>query len=118
MSNGGKSSKRPRVFFAIVYFVIALFLFYFFKEKIFYLDLESSSYHFYRFIWCVGASFIGFSVLLFKIIDSKSSVFPSYITYYPVMLCAQAALGACRLNKQPNSAQSRLKFKTAACYDC
>ena len=27
-------------------------------------------------------------------------------------------LGACRLNKQPNSAQSRLKFKTAACYDC
>jgi len=92
MSNGGKSSKRPRVFFAIVYFVIALFLFYFFKEKIFYLDLESSSYHFYRFIWCVGASFIGFSVLLFKIIDSKSSVFPSYITYYPVMLCAQAAL--------------------------
>jgi hypothetical protein len=83
-----------RVFFSIVYFVIAVGIFLLWRDKIFYLEPRCASYQPYRFLWCLSASFFGFSVLAFRLqrLSKKPPFFSIYTTYYPGMLVAQAAL--------------------------
>ena len=55
------------VFFSIVYFAIAVGIVYFRRDEIFYLEPRCASYQFDRFLWCLSASFFGFSVLAFRL---------------------------------------------------
>ena len=80
------------VFFSIVYFAIAVGIVYFRRDEIFYLEPRCASYQFDRFLWCLSASFFGFSVLAVQLRHNPKSPFPEYITYYPAMLVAQSAL--------------------------
>ena len=84
--------QRWSVFFSIVYFVIAVGIFLLWRDKIFYLEPQSASYQPYRFLWCLSASSLGFSVLAFKLRRVPKLPYPLYITYYPALLVAQSAL--------------------------
>ena len=91
------TEKEPinpwRVFFSGVYLAIAVGIFLFRRDEIFYLEPQLASYQFDRFLWCLSASFLGFSVRAFKFLRcSKTPFLLLYTTYYPVMLIAQAAL--------------------------
>lgn len=44
------------------------------------------------FLWCLAFSFLGFGVLAFHLRDHTPSPWPSYLTYYPPVLAASAAL--------------------------
>jgi hypothetical protein len=81
-----------RVFFSIVYFAIAVGIVYFRRDEIFYLEPRCASYQFDRFLWCLSASFFGFSVLAFRLQRLSESPFLLYTTYYPAILVAQTAL--------------------------
>jgi hypothetical protein len=63
MQTPKKLINRWRVLFSIVYFAIAVSIFLFRRNEIFYLEPRSTSYQFDRFLWCLSASFFGFSVL-------------------------------------------------------
>src|SRR6266481_4528212 len=78
-----------RVFFSIVYFAIAVSIFLFRRDKIFYLEPRLASYQFDRFLWCLSASFFGFSVLASRLWHHSKSPFPAYVFYYPATLFAQ-----------------------------
>jgi hypothetical protein len=92
MQTQNKPINRRRVLFSIVYFVIAVSIFILRRDEIFYLEPRSTSYQFDRFLWCLSASFFGFSVLAFQLRHVPESPFPVYITYYPAILVAQSAL--------------------------
>jgi hypothetical protein len=81
-----------RVSFSIFYLAIALGVFLLRRNEIFYLEPRSTTYQFDRFLWCLSASFFGFSVLAFRLRHNEKSPFPEYITYYPALLVVQAAL--------------------------
>jgi hypothetical protein len=84
--------NRSRLVLFIVYFLIAVGIVYFRFDEIFYLEPRCNSYQFDRFLWCLSASFFGFSVLELKLWRHSKSPFPEHITYYPVILVAQATL--------------------------
>jgi len=50
----------------------------------------------YRYIWCLGSSFIGFGMIVFettKIPEKKEKdIFPSYFLYYPVLVTVISSL--------------------------
>jgi hypothetical protein len=87
-----KPVNRWRVFFSVVYFAIAVGIVFFRRDEIFYLVPRPASYQFDRFLWCLFASFFGFSVLAFHLRRVPESPFPAYVTYYPAILVAQSAL--------------------------
>src|SRR6266516_3776630 len=92
MQTQNKPINWWRVFFSIFYLVIAVGILLFRRDEIFYLEPRSTSYQFDRFLWCLSASFFGFSVLAFRLRHTPESPFPVYITYYPAILVAQSAL--------------------------
>jgi hypothetical protein len=92
MQTQNKPINGSRVFFSIVYLAIAVSIVLFRRDEIFYLEPRSTSYQFDRFLWCLSASFFGFSVLAVRLRHNPKSPFPEYITYYPAMLVAQSAL--------------------------
>ena len=87
-----KPINRWRVFFSVVYFVIAVGIVFIWRDQIFYLELRPASYQLDRFLWCLSASFFGFAVLAFRLRHVPESPFPVYVTYYLPILVAQAAL--------------------------
>ena len=98
-TGAGKSCKGQiepinwwRVFFSVVYFAIAVSIVLFRRDEIFYLVPRPASYQFDRFLWCLFASFFGFSVLAFRLQRVQKLPFPEYVTYYPFILVAQSAL--------------------------
>jgi hypothetical protein len=92
MQKGNEPINGRRLFFFLVYLAIAIAIVLLRRNEIFYLELRPKSYQFDRFLWCLFASFFGFSVLAFRFLRLPKSPFPEYITYYPVILVAQAAL--------------------------
>jgi hypothetical protein len=54
--------------------------------------LTGKRFHFHRFLWCAGFSFLGFGVLAIRLRSLPQSPWPSYVTYYPPMLIAISAL--------------------------
>ena len=92
MQTQNKPINGWRVFFSIVYLAIAVSIVLFRRDEIFYLEPRSTSYQFDRFLWCLSASFFGFSVLAVQLRHNPKSPFPEYVTYYPAMLVAQSAL--------------------------
>jgi len=58
----------------------------------FYLDPQANSFQLDRFLWCLAASFFGFSMLVFRLWNHPKSVFPTYVSYYPAVLFVQSAL--------------------------
>ncbi len=93
-----KVVDRARLFFSIVYLLISVSIVVFLREKIFYLA-PSETYNFFRFLWCIACSFLGFSVLAFQLSITTpgprgyAPTIPSYISYYPFMLMVLACLG-------------------------
>jgi hypothetical protein len=91
-----QTQKNPlkwwRVFFSIAYLAIAAGIIYFRRHEMFYIEPQVGSYQLDRFLWCLSASFIGFSVLVFQLWRHQESTFPTYITYYPAMLAVISAL--------------------------
>jgi hypothetical protein len=90
------TEKEPinpwRVFFSVVYLAIAVSIVLFRRDEIFYLEPRLASYQLDRFLWCLSASFFGFFILAFHLRRVQESPFPAYVTYYPAILVAQAAL--------------------------
>jgi hypothetical protein len=84
--------KPWSVFFSIVYFAIAVGIVLFRRGEVFYLEPRCACYQFDRFLWCLSASFFGFSVLASKLQREPELPYPLYTPYYPAMLVAQAAL--------------------------
>jgi len=87
-----KPINTRRVFFSIIYFAIAVSIVLLWRDEIFYLEPRPTSYQFDRFLWCLSASFFGFSVLAFQLRCVQESPWPGYITYYPAFLVVQSAL--------------------------
>jgi len=86
------SIKSWRIIFTIIYFVLAVLIVIIWNQKIFYLSVISDSYNLYRYLWCISCSSFGFSVLSFHVRTHPNSPFPSFITYYPVLLFVISAL--------------------------
>ena len=87
-----KCIKTWRIIFTLFYFIIACLIVIIWKDKIFYMKIIDDSYNWYRFLWCLCSSFLGFSVLSFHVRNHKNSPFPSFITYYPFLLFVISAL--------------------------
>ena len=90
-----KIAHKDRLFFSIIYFIIALSIFLIFKKQIFYLEPEET-YNFFRFLWCVSCSFFGFSILALLLTFFELPLIPSvpsYITLYPAMLMVASCAG-------------------------
>jgi len=93
MRTQGNPINWWRVFFSIAYLVAGGGIIYVRRQEMFYLEQQVASYQLDRFLWCLSASFLGFSVLVFQLWRHPKSPFPTYITYYPVML---AVIGMCQ----------------------
>ena len=86
-------ANYPRLFFSMGYFLVSVSIVWFFREKIFYLN-PTEGYNFFRFLWCIACSFLGFSALAFLLavtppnpkLGPYVSIIPNYITYYPFIL--------------------------------
>lgn len=90
--NGNSIGK---IVFALVYFLLALFLIICFKDKIFNIKVNINNYDiYYRLIWFFSFGLFGFSVLIIKIINNvlhkhisqEMSPLPSYLIYYPPII--------------------------------
>jgi hypothetical protein len=88
-----------RVVSSFVFLLIGAALIYWRRKSMFYLDANPTSESLYelfnvdRFIWCFSCSCIGFSFLVFQLWKHKNSVWPTYVTYYPVLLIVISCLG-------------------------
>jgi len=84
---------RFRRFFAGLYFAIAVGIVVIFWREIFYLNPATDSYNWYRYLWCVSASFIGFAVLAIQLRDreTRDPRLP-YCLYYPTLLLVIAGI--------------------------
>jgi hypothetical protein len=85
MQTQNKPINGWRVFFSIVYLAIAVGIVYFRRDEIFFLEPRPTSYQFDRFLWCLSASFFGFSVLAFQLRRIPQSPFPVYIQQYSLL---------------------------------
>ncbi|MHA1336271.1 MAG: hypothetical protein ACTSPW_11075 [Promethearchaeota archaeon] len=85
-------TKVWRIIFSIIYATCAILIFFINKEKIFYIKPIIDSYNWYRFLWCLSGSLLGFSVLSFHIRNHPLSPFPSFLTYYPFLLIMISAI--------------------------
>ncbi len=84
--------------FALVYFLLTLFLIIYLKHKIFNIKVNINNYDIYnRLIWCLFFGFFGFLVLVVKIINNvlknenkngkqDISPFPTYLLYYTFII--------------------------------
>lgn len=91
-ANITKDINYTKVSFSIGYLLLGIAIIYFFHEKIFYTVVQNDSYNFYRFIWCLSSSAIGFSFLVFQLRFDLRSPLPSYLVYYPVLLIVISAI--------------------------
>ena len=80
-----------RLAFVLLYLGIAILIFYICSGKMFYL-MPTEDFNGYRFSWCVLCSTIGFATIAFAARNHPKSPFPSYVTYYPLMIIAFSAL--------------------------
>jgi hypothetical protein len=92
MKTQNKPINRRRVFFSVLYLAIAVSIVLFRRNEIFSLEPRPASYQLDRFLWCLFASFFGFSVLAFHLRRVQESPFPAYVTYCLPILVAQSAL--------------------------
>ena len=92
-ANTTKDINYLKVGYSIGYGVLGIAIIYLFHEKIFYTVVLNDSYNFYRFIWCLSSSAIGFSFLVFQLRFDLRSPLPSYLVYYPVLLIVISAIG-------------------------
>ena len=88
----GKRINVTRLVFAIIYFMMGVAIITIFRKDIFYLTPDETNYNYYRFIWCLSFSLIGFSSLVTLTLRLPESPLPSYITYYPLLLILNSAL--------------------------
>lgn len=95
-----KIHNYPRLIFSIGYFVVGFVIVGLLYKEIFYLE-PRETYNFFRFLWCIACSLLGFSVLACRLaftppmpppIGPYISTIPSYITYYPFMLIVVSSL--------------------------
>ena len=94
-----KVANWPRLFFSIIYFTLSILIIILFHSKIFYLTPQET-YNFFRFLWCISCSCLGFSILAFQLSITQPnpkfgpyiSTIPSYITYYPFLLIMVSCL--------------------------
>jgi hypothetical protein len=85
-----RKEDKHRIMWAVGYLVVAFLIILIYNKQIFYLDSNKSTYDFFRFLWCIVSSFLGFFAVACKIaFDGKSSS-PNlrYATYYPLLLIA------------------------------
>lgn len=75
-----------RIFFSIFYFAIPILLTWWLSDRIFYLNEKKDMDSLYRLLWCFCCSMWGFSAIAFYWRYVTVSVFPEYVTYYPVLL--------------------------------
>ncbi len=83
-----KEINKLRVFFSIFYFLIAIALILFFRDKIFYFQSLENSWNIYRLIWCYSGSALGFAFIALTWRHVKKSPLPEYLTHYPFQLLA------------------------------
>lgn len=79
-------SYFSRVGFTCVYIAIALLLFIFFRNKMFYILRVNDFNDWPRFIWCIVGSCAGFALIASQYRFSEVLPYNSYILYYPPML--------------------------------
>ena len=87
-----KVINRSRVWFSIMYALIALVFFIIFDDKMFYFNVQENSWNIYRFVWCCIAVSLGFAVIAFSTRFNPRSPIPEYIFHYPPQLIAMATL--------------------------
>ncbi len=95
-----KVANYPRLFFSIGYLLVSVSILKFFHDRIFYLE-PTEGYNFFRFLWCIACSFLGFSTLAFWLSATPPnprfgpyiSTIPNYIAYYPFVLVMVSCIG-------------------------
>ena len=87
-----KKLNWARVLFSVFYVVVAIALFFSFRENMFYFKVEENSWNTYRFAWCCIGVFLGFATVAFALRCHRPSPFPEYLTHYPFQLAAMASL--------------------------
>jgi len=90
--NQTKILNKARVAFSIIYLMIAVALFLFFRKSIFYFKVPKDTWNFPRFIWCCVSVSLGFSAIAFGLRYHDRSPLPEYFTHYPFQLLAMATL--------------------------
>ena len=97
-----KKINKKRLLCAALYLLAGVVIIYSRRDTLFYQNPSPVSYNFDRYIWCLGSSFIGFSVLAYQLRHIEQTPFPEYFTYYPVVLAVISALifSACHLFQQ------------------
>ncbi len=96
MDNNNKPQKEvnwPRVYFAIIYFLISLILLFIsYKNDVLYLNIPTSSYNLIRFVWCISFVSMGFSGIALNTRHNPNSPLPEYLTRYPFLLLVIASM--------------------------
>ena len=92
MGEVNKKLNIRRVIWACGYFILSILLVVILKDKIFYFQVSPNSCNFYRFVWCISSTSLGFSVVAFYFRCKEKPPFPEYLTFYPFLLLAISAL--------------------------
>lgn len=87
-----KKINTARVCCAIAYFIVSLLPFIVYRKELFYFTVPDESWNYLRFLWCLSAISLGFSLIAFAFRRIAKSPFPEYITHYPLQLIAMATL--------------------------
>jgi hypothetical protein len=75
----------------LLYVVVALLLLKWFGDFMFYPDASTSTWHFYRFIWCFAIALLAGAMGLWVRFSEYGSIV-LYVFYYPSVLAAIASL--------------------------
>lgn len=81
-----------RAISSFIFLFIGAALIYWRRSSLFYLEPSPTSgspfqlFNVDRLIWCFSCSCLGFSFLVFQLWRHQKSIWPTYLTYYPVLL--------------------------------
>ena len=87
-SEGSDKGNYARLACLVAYLVVSLLPVLYLRGSMFYHEVPTGSWNFYRFLWCFSSVYFGFAMIAFVHRKVKKSPFPEYITIYPFELLA------------------------------
>lgn len=92
MSKETRKNNPWRLLLAFLYLFTGFSMIYYFRNEVIYYSVHIDEMNFYRYIWCLSSSFIGFGCLALTYRKEEGNPFFEYLTTFMFQLFSVSAI--------------------------